>query len=470
MPEITCDIFVIGSGPGGYVAAIRAAQLGNKVAIAEKDSWGGVCLNWGCIPTKALLFASELFHLIDIAREYGIQATVSGFSLDTLRQKKEKVVKQLVGGVEFLLKGNQITALKGAARFLNPRQVEVSTDGQKTLINARKTIIATGTEPVKLPILPVDGDLVIDSQDALDLKRIPKKIAIIGAGAIGIEFADIYRAFGSQVVVIELLDSILPVLDKEVAGTLANILRKRGIEIYTGHKVTGAKLEKSKAALTVEPAAGAAPLSLECDMVLVAVGLRGLVAGLDLEKVGVAADQHGFIQINGRLETNVPDIYAIGDVVGGKLLAHKASHEGIVAAEAASARKVEMDYRVVPYAVFTDPEIGAVGLTEEEARTQGYKVKIGRFPFRALGKAIGISRTEGFVKIIGDAETDELLGMHIIGAHAGDLIAEGAMAMSLSATCEDVAATIHVHPTLAEAVMEAALDADQRVIHLISKK
>lgn len=471
MAEVSCDLLVIGAGPGGYVAAIRAAQMGNKVVIVEKENWGGVCLNCGCIPTKTLLFASEIFSLIETAREYGIDLEKKGFSLERLRQKKDRVVNQLVRGVEFLLKANNCIAIKGTAKFLSPRTVEVlENSGARSVITAQNTIIATGTEPITLPHLPVDGDMVVDSKAALELKRIPQKIAVIGAGAIGIEFADIYRALGSQVVVIEMLDQILPTVDTEIVTTLATLLKRHGIEIYTGHKVTQARTDRQTVTLTVEPVATGQAFFVSCDMVLVAVGLRGRSNGIGLDTIGVFRDQKGFIKVNEQMQTNIPGIYAIGDVAGGKLLAHKASHEGMVAAEAVSGHKVTMDYRVVPYAIFTDPEIGSVGLTEQEAIQQGHNIKIGRFPFRALGKAVAISRTEGLVKIIGDARTDELLGLHILGPHAGDLIAEGALAMSMTATCEDLTATIHVHPTLPEAILEAGLDVGKKAIHLVSKK
>jgi len=471
MAEYSCDTLVIGSGPGGYVAAIRAAQLGQQVICVEKESWGGVCLNWGCIPTKALLYASTLLHEIKTAGDYGIKVSGISFDLPTLRAKKESIVSQMTKGVEGLLKGNKVGALKGNASFLNAGQVEIKNSAGTDLVRFKSAIVATGTEPSRLPFLPVDGDLVFTSKEALELRRAPKKIAILGAGGIGAEFADIYRAFGSEVHLFEMMDEILPFLDKEAAKLLHQLFEKKGIKIYTATKVTDAAIKgKESVTLNFAPLANPAQVSsVTVDAVLVAVGLKGYTLGLQLEKAGLSVDPRGFIKVDQRMRTSVFNIFAIGDVAGGKLLAHKASHEGIVAAEAIAGKKSVMHYRVVPYAVFTDPEVAGVGLTEEEAATEGIKLRIGKFPFRALGKAVGVSKTDGFVKILTDADSGEVVGAHIIGSHAGDYIAELTLAMEMNATAEDVAATIHVHPTMPEAVMEAALDAERRVIHLVKK-
>lgn len=471
MAEYSCDTLVIGSGPGGYVAAIRAAQLGQQVICVEKESWGGVCLNWGCIPTKALLYAASLFHEIKTAADYGIKVSSVSFDLATLRAKKESIVSQMTKGVEGLLKGNRVTALKGTVSFLNAGQAEVKNSAATDLIRFKNAIVATGTEPARFPFLPVDGSLVFTSKEALELKRVPKKIAILGAGAIGAEFADIYHAFGSEVHLFEMMDEILPSLDKEAAKLLRQIFEKKGIKVYTATKVTDAAIKgKESATLTFAPLSNPVPTSsVTVDAVLVAVGLKGYTTGLQPEKTGLSVDQKGFIKVDKQMRSGVPNIYAIGDVAGGKLLAHKASHEGIVAAEAIAGKKSEMHYRVVPYAVFTDPEVAGVGLTEEDVALEGISIRVGKFPFRALGKAIGVSKTDGFVKILTDAESGEAVGAHIIGAHAGDYIAELSLAMEMNATAEDIAATIHVHPTMPEAVMEAALDAERRVIHLVKK-
>ncbi len=471
MSEHSCDTLVIGSGPGGYVAAIRAAQLGQQVICVEKESWGGVCLNWGCIPTKALLYASTLLSEIKTAGDYGIKVSGVSFDLPTLRAKKESIVTQMTRGVESLLKGNKATTLKGTVSFLNANQAEVKNSTGTDLVRFRNAIIATGTEPSRLPFLPVDGDLVFTSKEALQLRRAPKKIAILGAGAIGAEFADIYRAFGSEVHLFEMMDEILPSLDKEAAKLLHQLFEKKGIKVYTATKVTDAAIKgKESVVLNFSPLANPAQVSsLTVDAVLVAIGLKGYTTGLQLEKAGVGIDQRGFIKVDQQMRTSVPNLFAIGDVAGGKLLAHKASHEGMVAAEAIAGKKSVMHYRAVPYAVFTDPEVAGVGLTEEEAAAEGIQLRIGKFPFRALGKAIGVSKTEGFVKILTDADSGEAVGAHIIGAHAGDYIAELTLAMEMNATAEDLAATIHVHPTMPEAVMEAALDAERRVIHLVKK-
>jgi len=471
MAEYSCDTLVIGSGPGGYVAAIRAAQLGQQVICVEKESWGGVCLNWGCIPTKALLYVSTLLHEIKTAGDYGIKVSGVSFDLAALRTKKEAIVSQMTKGVESLLKGNKAIALKGTASFLNAGQAEVRNSAGVDLVRFKNAIVATGTEPTSLPFLPVDGDLVFTSKEALELKRVPKKIAILGGGAIGAEFADIYHAFGSEVHLFEMMDEILPSLDKEAAKLLHQVFEKKGIKVYTATKVTDAAIKgKESVTLTFAPVSNPVQTSsVTVDAVLVAVGLKGYTTGLQLEKTGLLVDQKGFIKVDQQMRTSVPNLYAIGDVAGGKLLAHKASHEGIVAAEAIAGKKAEMHYRVVPYAVFTDPEVAGVGLTEEEAAAEGISVRIGKFPFRALGKAIGVSKTDGFVKILTDADSGEVVGAHIIGSHAGDYIAELTLAMEMNATAEDIAATIHVHPTMPEAVLEAALDAERRVIHLVKK-
>ncbi len=471
MAEYSCDTLVIGSGPGGYVAAIRAAQLGQQVICVEKESWGGVCLNWGCIPTKAVLYASSLLHEIKTAADYGIKVSGVSFDLPTLRAKKETIVSQMTKGVESLLKGNKTTTLKGTLSFRSANQAEIKSASGTDLIRFKNAIIATGTEPARLPFLPVDGELVFTSKEALELKRAPKKIAILGAGAIGTEFADIYNAFGAEVHLFEMMDQILPSMDKESARLLHQLFEKKGIKVYTATKVTDAAIKgKESATLTFASLSNPAQTSsVTVDAVLVAIGLKGYTAGLNLEKAGLAVDQKGFIQVDKQMRTAVPNIFAIGDVAGGKLLAHKASHEGIVAAEAIAGKKSVMHYRVVPYAVFTDPEVAGVGLTEEDAAAEGISVRIGKFPFRALGKAIGVSKTDGFVKIVTDASSGEVIGAHIICSHAGDYIAELTLAMEMNATAEDLAATIHVHPTMPEAVMEAALDAERRVIHMVKK-
>ncbi|MGH8003602.1 MAG: dihydrolipoyl dehydrogenase family protein, partial [Limisphaerales bacterium] len=374
-------------------------------------------------------------------------------------------------GVEGLLKGNKATAIKGNASFLNAGQVEVKNSTGTDLIRFKNAIVATGTEPSKLPFLPVDGDLVFTSKEALELRRAPKKIAILGAGAIGAEFADIYRAFGSEVHLFEMMDEILPSLDKEAAKLLHQLFEKKGIKVYTATKVTDAAI-KGKESVNLKYSSIANPAqvsSLTVDAVLVAIGLKGFAEGLQLQKAGLSVDQKGFIKVDQQMRTSVPNIFAIGDVAGGKLLAHKASHEGIVAAEAIAGKKSVMHYRVVPYAVFTDPEVAGVGFTEEEAAAEGIQLRTGKFPFRALGKAIGVSKTDGFVKILTNADSGEVVGAHIIGSHAGDYIAELTLGMEMNATAEDIAATIHVHPTMPEAVLEAALDAERRVIHLVKK-
>lgn len=447
------DVIVIGGGPGGYVAAIRAAQLGGKVAVVEREELGGVCLNWGCIPTKTLIYTAELFRKMQHAKDYGL--SVEGLSVDlrALKKRKNDVVRRNKNGVKSLLKGNNIDVHQGDATISAPGEVTFS----GTRLTTKSIIIATGSSPAQIPGLETNGRNVITSTEALELETLPERIAIIGAGAIGAEFACIWNAFGAQITLIELLPNVLPMEDEEISKLLAaHFTKKLGMDVRTGTSV--AKMDSSGDVLNLE-LQGAKPGTIEADLVLVGIGRRfhSEVVSRN-EHLGVKLGPKGQILVNERMETNIPGIYAIGDVTGKTMLAHGASAEGLTAAANALGANKKMNYRVVPACTFTSPEVASVGLTEKEARDTGVNVKVGRFPFMSSGRAQSMNATEGMVKIVGDAATDEVLGVHIMGAEAGELIASAAVAMSMEATVEEIAHTIHTHPTLSEAVMEAAED------------
>ena len=458
-------IIIIGAGPGGYVAAIRAAQLGSEVMVIEKKELGGTCLNVGCIPTKALLASAELLSAINNASKFGITVGEVSPKLPEMMARKEKIVAGLRKGIEYLFKSKQITLVKGVGKILEPGKVEVvKGDGSKDEVSADRIIIATGSGPARPKIFPFDGEKVITSDEALSLKEVPESLLIVGAGAIGVEFACIFASLGTKVTVVEMLAQSIPTEDGEIARELEKCLRRRGIKIYTGTKIekveaTGsAGTPKSKVESTLSSGE-----KIEVEKVLVAVGRKLNSEGL--EEIGLRLDG-GRVMANEKMETNIPNIYAIGDVAGGLLLAHKASAEGIVAAENASGHNSAMDYRVVPTCIFTSPEVASVGLTEKKAEEAGHKLKVGKFPFRALGKAHAMGEVDGLIKIIADASSDEILGVHIVGPHATDLIAEAALAMKTEVTAEELGSTIHAHPTLAEGLMEAAHAVHAMAIHL----
>jgi len=464
----TFDLVVVGGGPGGYVCALRAAQLGLKTALVERDALGGVCTNWGCIPSKTLLHAAALKRQLDEAATFGLSAGPVTVDAAKLRAHKDKVVGQLVKGIDLLLRRNGVELVAGTARLESPRRVRVTlADGSARPLETRHVVLATGATPIAVPALPWDGERVVSAKEAVDLRQVPRRLAVVGGGFIGIELATVYRALGSEVTVVEMLPGILTACDAELVKVLERLLRRRGLTVKTRTTVTAATVAGAEVTLTLQPEGGAAE-TLVADQVLVAVGMRPNSADLGLEDLGVARDAKGFVTVDAQRRTSVPGVYAIGDVAGGALLAHKASHEGIVAAEAIAGRRVAFDARAVPFAVFTDPEIAAVGLTEAEALAQGRKVRVGRFPLRALGKAQAIAEIDGMAKVVADAETDALLGVHLIGPHAGDLIAEAALALEVDATAEDLAAVIHVHPTVSEALGEAALAADHRALNILN--
>ncbi len=464
MSETTFDVIVIGGGPGGYVCAIRAAQLGFKTACVEKrGSLGGTCLNVGCIPSKALLQSSHHYHMA--AHEFanhGIK--VDGLSVDlaTMMARKDKVVSGLTKGIEGLFKKNKVTYVVGAATLAGNGQVVV---GDKTL-SAKHIILATGSEVTPLPGVTIDEKRVVSSTGALALPEVPKHLVVIGAGVIGLELGSVYKRLGAQVTVVEFLDKALPFFDGEVSKQSQRLLEKQGLKFKLSTKVTGAQVGDSGVTLTMEAVNGGAAETMDADYVLVAIGRRPYTEGLGLEAAGVALSPRGFVTIDGHFQTSAPGIYAIGDVVGGAMLAHKAEEEGVAIAELLAGQAGHVNYDAIPSVVYTWPEIAAVGLTEEAAKAKGLTIKVGKFPFMANSRARANEDADGFVKLIADARTDEVLGCHIIGPAAGDLIAEVVLGMEYKAAAEDIARTSHAHPSLAEAVKEAALAVDGRAIHM----
>ncbi|MEW5875738.1 MAG: dihydrolipoyl dehydrogenase [Candidatus Zixiibacteriota bacterium] len=462
------DVLVIGAGPGGYVAAIRAAQLGLKTAVVERAKAGGICTSWGCIPSKTLLHAAGLVNAIKHASDFGITAEIKGIDLDKLREKKNRVAGRLVGGVEFLLKKYGVEWIAGEAKLAGPESAVVKlADGKTRMIDAKNIIIATGARPVELPHLKVDGETVITYFEALEINGIPKDFVVVGGGAIGLEMAEVYAALGSKVTVVEMMPTLLPGLDADLCKAAADGLKKSGVTSLTGTKVADAKQGKDKRwTLKLEAVSGKNPDPITADRVLVAIGLKPNSTGIGLEGTGVKIDQRGFIAVDAQMRTNIKSIWAIGDVVGGKLLAHKASREGHVVAEAIAGHKAVMDYRAVPGAIFLHPEIATVGMTEEEAKKAGHDITVGKFPLTALGRAVATSAMDGFVKIVADKKTDRVLGVHIVAPTAGDMIAEAAFALEMEASAEDLASTIHVHPTFSESVMESAADSRRESVHI----
>jgi dihydrolipoamide dehydrogenase len=457
------DVIVIGAGPGGYVAAIRAAQLGLKTACVEKrGALGGTCLNVGCIPSKALLESSEKFEDANHAfAKHGIDAKVS-LNLKQMMARKTEVVSMLTKGIEGLFKKNKVTYLKGHGTITGKNEVDV--DGTKYA--AKNIIIATGSEVTPLPGITIDEKQIVSSTGALELEKVPGHLVVIGAGVIGLELGSVWRRLGSKVTVLEYLDRITPGIDTEIAKNFQKILVSQGIEFKLGVKVTGAKASKSGVELTFEPAAGGAPETMKADVVLVAVGRRAYTDKLGLSNVGLATNKRGQVDTNAHWQTAVPSIYAIGDAIAGPMLAHKAEDEGVAVAEFIAGQKPHINYNTIPGVIYTWPEVATVGKTEEELKTAGVNYKVGKFPFLANSRGRATGQTDGLVKIIADAKTDEVLGVHIIGPQAGTIIHEACVAMEFSASAEDIARICHAHPTLNEAVKEAALAVDGRAIHI----
>lgn len=459
------DVIVIGTGPGGYHAAIRAAQLGKKVLAVEAEYVGGVCLNVGCIPTKALLHAAEEFESLKHGSSFGLEVKDARMDFKKLGSWRDGIVKRLTGGVSQLFKGNKVDLKTGFAKFVGPKTIEVG--GER--IEGKTFIIATGSEPNTLPGFEVDQKDIIDSTGALRVEdKFPKRMLCIGGGAIGLEFAQVYKRMGAEVTVIEFMGQILPAADPETANLLAKVLTKQGIAIKTNTK--GVKVERKKDGLhvTLEDVKSGKQEEIVVDKILVATGRRPRGKGLGLEAIGVKVDERGYVPTNEKMETNVPGIYAIGDVTRPPLLAHKAMKEGLIAAENAAGGNAVMDYQI-PNVVYTSPEWAAVGMTEEEAAKAGYKVKVGKFPLSASGRAMTLEATDGLIKLVGDAETDLLLGVHILGPNASDMIAEAALALEMGATVTDIALTVHAHPTLSEGIMEAAEHLHKQAIHIANR-
>ena len=460
MASHQADVAVVGTGPGGYVSAIRCAQLGLSVVVVEDDRPGGVCLNWGCIPTKALLRNAEVVHLFERANEFGI--TVQGFQADYAEavKRSRRVADRMAKGVEFLFRKNKITLVKGTGRLTSRTTVEVTTEGGTDTITARAVIVATGSGPKSLPGVSIDEKLVLSSNGAVRQERAPKSLVVIGAGAVGVEFADVYASYGTSVTILEALPRIVPIEDEEVSTQLTRSFTRRGITIRTGVKVAG--VTPGGPGVVVEADGG----RLEAEQVLMAVGRAARVEKIGLEALGIALER-GFVKISPRMETSVQGIYAIGDAAGPPLLAHKAMAEGVVAAEAIAGRDPHrLDYGNVPSCTYCRPQVASIGLTEAKAKESGAEITVGKFPFTANGKAVALGDTEGFVKVVGDARTGEILGVHILGPEATEIIHEFAVGRTLEATLEAMIQTIHAHPTLSEAALEATLGALGQAIHI----
>lgn len=464
MAEQDYDLIVIGAGPGGYVAAIRAAQLGLKTACVEsRETLGGTCLNVGCIPSKAMLHASEMYHEAHSGAlaKFGIDFKNVGLNLDQMHAEKTKAVGELTGGIEFLFKKNKVDWLRGHAAFTSANSIDVAGKSY----TAKNFMIATGSSVTPLPGVEIDQKVIVDSTGALALPKVPNHMVVIGGGVIGLELGSVWLRLGAEVTVVEYLDQILPGMDGEVRKESARIFKKQGFNIRTGTKVTGASVKGGKATLTVEPAVGGASETIEADCVLVAIGRKPNTEGLALDKAGLTVNKRGQIEIGHDFQTSVPGIYAIGDVVPGPMLAHKAEDEGVAAADFVAGGTGIVNHDVIPGVVYTYPEIASVGLTEEEAKEKG-EVKVGKFPMMANSRAKTNRDTDGFVKVIADAKTDRVLGVHIIASIAGSMIAEAAVAMEFGATSEDIAFTCHAHPTHAEALKEAAMAVTGKPIHM----
>jgi dihydrolipoamide dehydrogenase len=465
MAENTFDLIVIGAGPGGYVGAIRAAQLGMHVAIIEKDpTLGGTCLNVGCIPSKALLDSSELFHEAKTSfSKHGIKVGDVTLDLPTMMSRKDNVVQTLTRGVASLMKKNKIEAVQGMARLSAPNTVEVEGLGGKRTLTAKNVLIATGSAPIELPGMKFDHKFFLDSTDALALPEVPKRLIVIGGGAIGLELGSVWSRLGSEVLVIEFMERILPLMDREMTQMLQRLLERQGLKFRLKTAAESARIENDRVLLSWKSDTESG--TEECDRVLISVGRRPFTDNLGLDAIGVQRDRRGFILADDHYRSTVPGVWAIGDVIGGAMLAHKAEDEAVAAVEIMAGKPGHVNYRAVPNVVYTFPELASVGWTEEEAKAKT-DIHVGRFPMAALGRARAMGAIDGQVKIIGDAKTDRLLGMHILGARASDIIAEGAVAIELASSVEDIARSTHAHPTLPEGIKEAAMAVEKRAIHI----
>lgn len=473
MAEHQVDAVVIGAGPGGYHAAIRLGQLGKRVICVDRDEVGGVCLNWGCIPTKALLHVGEVIRHIEHAGAIGL--TVGKPSVDPagVAKFKSDVVSANVGGVKTLFKANGVEFLYGEASFKSPTEIVVKNkDGGSDTIRAANVVIATGSAPVDVKAWPRDGDTIVNSDDAVNVKRIPKKLLVIGGGVIGLEFATVFARMGAAVLVVEMMPQILTGTDLEIGKTLGRILKKQGVEIMLDTKVGALEKKSSGVVVTLNGAGtGGKDEAREFDTVLVAVGRRPVTDNLNLQAAGIALDDRGFVPVNQQQRTSVGSVFAIGDVTGQPLLAHRAMKQGVVAAEViAGDKSAAFDPVAIPNCVYTDPEVATVGLSEEEAKAKGFEVRIGKFPLAASGRARTMNESDGLIKLVGDAKSDLLLGMHVVAPQAESLIGEGVVALEMGATLEDIGLSIHPHPTLTEAIMDAAEAAHGKAIHIVNPK
>ena len=459
------DVTVIGGGPGGYVCAIRSSQLGLKTACIEsRETLGGTCLNIGCIPSKSLLNLSENFHKAKNFEKFGIETGEIKLNLEKMMKSKDKAVTVLTKGVEFLLKKNKVTYFKGTGSFKNQNQISIINNKEETTIETKNTIISTGSEPVSLRGIEFDEEKILSSTGALSISKLPKKMVVVGGGYIGLEMGSVWSRLGTEVQVIEFLDHITPEMDKEISTEFMKILKKQGIKFELKTKVE--KIIKSKNGVIIETFSKEGKKNkFEADVVLISVGRRPYTKNLNLEKMGVELDKRGSVKVNKNFQTNIKNIYAIGDVIEGPMLAHKAEEEGIAVAELISGQSGHVNYDTIPGVVYTSPEVASIGKTEEQLKEKGINYKIGKFPFLANSRAKVIDESEGFVKILADSITDKVLGVHIIGQHAGEMIAEMSVAMEFGASSEDIARTCHAHPTFSEAIKEAALSVEKRQIH-----
>ena len=457
---------VIGGGPGGYVCAIRLSQLGIKTACVEsRGSLGGTCLNIGCIPSKSLLNLSENFHKVKHFSNLGIEISVVKLNLEKMMKNKDKVVTILTKGIEFLFKKNKVTHYKGTGSFKSATQVSIIDDKKKeTIIDSDKIIISTGSEPISLPGVKFDEKVIVSSTGALALSKVPKKMVIVGAGYIGLEMGSVWSRLGSEVHVVEFLDHITPGMDKEISKEFMKILQKQGINFHLQTKVNSIKKNNKRAVVSTTNRDGK-KINFECNVVLVSVGRKPNTKNLNLDAIGIALDDKKRVKVDKNFQTNVKNIYAIGDVIAGPMLAHKAEEEGIAIAELIAGQSGHVNYNIIPGVVYTSPEVASIGKTEEQLKDLNQKYKVGKFPFMANSRAKAINETDGFVKILAEEKTDKVLGVHIIGSHAGEMIAQIAIAMEFGSSSEDIARTCHAHPTFSEAIKEAALSVDKRPIH-----
>lgn len=465
MSQETFDVVVIGGGPGGYVAAIRAAQLGLKTACIEfRGALGGTCLNVGCIPSKALLQSSEAFvHAQTTAQELGVVAEKISFDVAKMLEHKNKTVKQLTSGIEGLFKKNKVKYLRGIGSFADANTIKVVEGKEETTVKTKHTIIATGSEPIELPMAPFDEKTIVSSTGALDFSEVPKSLVVIGGGVIGLEMGSVWARLGSKVTVIEAMDNILYGNDPEIVRLMERVLKKEGMEIHAGTKFKAVAKKGKNLTITCEK--NGEEFTIECEKLLVAVGRRAYTKGLNPEKIGLEIEKNGKVKIDSHFRTNVPNVYAIGDVVAGPMLAHKAEEEGVACAEIIAGKPGHVNYDAIPSVVYTWPEVATVGKTEAQCKAEGIEVRAGKFPFSANGRAKAMGSSEGFVKIVADARTDRILGAQMIGPNVSELITEIVLGMEYQASSEDIARTTHAHPTLSEVTKEAALAVDKRALH-----